>query len=101
VLEGASYLTGDFLPPNVPKDAEKGFRILLAAAEKGHARSQYLLSLAYDQGQGTPRDEVESLKWLKKAAERGYKEAVKRLSEIEKTKATNSKNGPRPILGRD
>ena len=53
------------------------------AAEQGHAASQYELGFAYSLGFGTEQNDEESLKWYRKAAEQGHKEAIEFLEELE------------------
>ena len=47
----------------------------LAAAEKGDAEAQYLLSKCYTHGLGVKKDPEQALYWLRKSAEQGYSEA--------------------------
>jgi TPR repeat protein len=54
------------------KRAEKFFS---AAAEKGFAKSQFMLGLMYDTGQGVPKNAVKAVHWYKKAAEQGRADA--------------------------
>src|SRR4051794_26852933 len=48
---------------------------LKAKAEKGDARAQVDLGIAYADGQGVIQDPVEALKWWRKAADQGDAEA--------------------------
>ena len=45
---------------------------IVLAAEQGFARAQYNLGICYHDGRGVPRDEVEAVKWYRKAAEQGF-----------------------------
>ena len=45
---------------------------IVLAAEQGFARAQYNLGICYHDGKGVPRDEVEAVKWYRKAAEQGF-----------------------------
>src|SRR5437764_13404599 len=45
---------------------------LRARAEQGDADAQYKLGMAYDNGEGVPRDFVEAMRWWHKAADQGY-----------------------------
>ena len=45
-------------------------------AEKGDAGAQISLGLMYANGEGVPEDDVEAVKWYRKAAEQGHDEAL-------------------------
>ena len=53
------------------KDFKTAFSEFKKAAELGDARSQYMLAVMYDNGEGTPVNKAEALKWYKKAADQG------------------------------
>jgi TPR repeat protein len=46
------------------------------AADQGFTTAQYYLGIAYGNGQGVPKDLVQSYKWFEVAAARGYKDAI-------------------------
>ena len=46
-----------------------------AKAEKGDAEAQYSLGVRYDNGDGVAKDEIEAVKWYRKAAEQNYASA--------------------------
>jgi TPR repeat protein len=48
---------------------------LRARALRGQAKAQFDLGVAYHFGQGVPQDEVEAVKWYRKAAVQGYDKA--------------------------
>ena len=48
---------------------------LKANAEKGDAQAQFTLSCCYASGQGVAKDEVEAMKWTRKAAEQNFPQA--------------------------
>ena len=50
---------------------EKAFKITFALANQGHAESQADLGSLYDLGRGTPRDDIEAVKWYRLAADQG------------------------------
>ena len=54
-----------------PSRAKHMFETMLAA-EQGFVRAQYNLGICYHDGKGVPRDEVEAVKWYRKAAEQGF-----------------------------
>ena len=55
-----------------PTAAElKDFQETKAKAEKGDAAAQYFLGNMYRTGQGVAKDEVEAVKWYRKAADQG------------------------------
>ena len=45
------------------------------AAENGHKIAQYNMHILYNQGEGVPQSDKESLRWLKESAIRGYPNA--------------------------
>lgn len=55
---------------------------LQADAEKGDAKAQFRLGLAYLDGQGVDRDAPLAMKWIGKAAEQGYSEAQYKLGAM-------------------
>ena len=57
--------------PN-PNDLAKHMFETMLAAEQGFVRAQYNLGICYHDGTGVPRDEVEAVKWYRKAAEQGF-----------------------------
>ena len=46
------------------------------AADQGHADAQYNLGVAYEHGQGVPKDDAQAAAWLRKAAAKGNAEAM-------------------------
>jgi len=57
------------LPAQQTETDRKPFEELKAKAEAGDAESEYQVGLAYTKGQGVTKDEVEAVKWFRKAAE--------------------------------
>ena len=51
---------------------------LLAEANRGKAQAQYELGMCYYEGKGVSKDEVEAVRWWRKAAEQG--EAIAQCS---------------------
>ena len=51
------------------KAESKEIAELRIKAERGHAVAQCNLGVAYDTGQGVPKDEAEAVKWFRKAAD--------------------------------
>lgn len=45
------------------------------AAEQGHADTQYMLGVMYQNGYGVKQDYAEARKWFNKAAEQGHETA--------------------------
>lgn len=58
------------------------FQRLLAAAQRGDAKSQYELAMAYALGNGTPVDLAQSVQWLDRAAAQGDPEAENKLGQF-------------------
>ncbi|MDR3181596.1 MAG: sel1 repeat family protein [Planctomycetaceae bacterium] len=78
----------------LPKDLQKAFDYIVAAAEKGHpnciqclqvaahnghAKGQYFLGCLYQFGDGLPADIQTALHWFIQSAEQGYADAQCRL----------------------
>ena len=51
-------------------------------AEQGNAITQYNLALMYKNGEGIAEDNVEAVKWYKRAAEQGYASAQNNLGNM-------------------
>jgi TPR repeat protein len=51
---------------------QKQFDEVMAKAEAGDADSEYQIGVRYAKGQGVAKDEVEAVKWVRKAAEQNY-----------------------------
>jgi len=52
------------------------------AAEKGDAKSQFVLASLYERGIGVPANQQEALRWYKASANAGYPEARFRVGQI-------------------
>ncbi len=52
---------------------------LVAKANAGDARSQFMLGAAYDSGVGAPRDATEAVRWYRASADQGFAEAQNSL----------------------
>ncbi len=57
------------------KDYAKAVKYYRQAAERGYAKSQFLLASCYAVGKGVAKDPVQAVYWLRKAAEQGYADA--------------------------
>jgi TPR repeat protein len=57
------------------KADQKPIEEVKAKAEAGDAQSQVELGLRYDKGEGVAKDQVEAVKWYRKAAEQNYARA--------------------------
>ncbi len=63
-----------------PTEAErKGFLETKVKAEKGDAKAQNVLGIFYEYGRGVVKDEVEAVKWYRKAADQGDSDVQVRL----------------------
>ncbi|MDE2906976.1 MAG: SEL1-like repeat protein, partial [Acidobacteriota bacterium] len=60
---------------SVTLGASQDAAALRAAAEQGEAEAQYRLGLAYQRGDGVPRNRAEGARWLELAADQGHVEA--------------------------
>ncbi|HHF3818741.1 tetratricopeptide repeat protein [Haemophilus influenzae] len=56
-------------------DYQTTFKFLLPLAEQGNALAQMMLGVMYAKGLGVKQDDVEAVKWYRKAAEQGYADA--------------------------
>jgi hypothetical protein len=68
---GIKHYFGKDMPQNY-SEAVKWWR---KAAERGHAKAQYNLSICYADGEGVSQDYTEATKWLYKAAQNGVPNA--------------------------
>ena len=59
------------LPAEQTSAERKQLQETTAKAKKGDALAQYNLGVMYANGQGVPKDEVEAVKWYRKASEQG------------------------------
>ncbi|PKC10699.1 HCP-like protein [Rhizophagus irregularis] len=76
--EAAYYYLG-----NIEKDEVKAFEYYKKSAEKGYLNGIYMHGYCYETGIGTEIDKEKAVKWYKIAAERGNKDAQKRVELIE------------------
>jgi len=61
------------------KDDQKPIEEVKANAEAGDVESEVELGLRYEQGKGVAKDQVEAMKWYRKAAEQNYAKAQNSL----------------------
>ena len=57
---------------------------LVRKAEEGDADAQYSLGLRYHNGEGVTKNDAESVKWFRKAAEQGNEKAKRQLALLKK-----------------
>ncbi len=67
--------------------------VLLPLAQQGHLNAQYTVGYMYHHGQGLPRNEKESTRWITMAATRGHVKAQEALSRIN---AVHDQQNPLP-----
>ncbi len=67
--------------------------ILLPLAQQGHLNAQYTIGYMYHHGQGLPRNEKESTRWITMAAARGHLKAQEAISRIN---AVHNRQNPLP-----
>jgi TPR repeat protein len=65
----------------------ESFKAFLSCAEAGMNEAQYVIGLYYTENLVMPRDYVEALEWVRKAAAGGYAPAKETLPELEKAVA--------------
>jgi uncharacterized protein len=63
-------------------DLPLAYKEFLAAAQAGHADSQFNVALMYEQGIGVGKDEKEAVVWYGKAAEQGHAAAQYNLAVL-------------------
>jgi Sel1 repeat len=63
------------LPAQQTEADRKQFEEVKAKAEAGDAESEFLVGIDYATGRGVAKDEVEAVKWSRKAAEQNYARA--------------------------
>src|SRR6266567_2974420 len=63
------------------KADQKPIEEVKAKAEAGDAKSQVELGRRYDKGEGVMKDQVEAVKWYRKAAEQNYAKAQNNLGD--------------------
>lgn len=56
--------------------------VFLPLARQGHLNAQYTMGYMYHLGQGVPRNEKESTRWISMAAARGHEKAKEALIQI-------------------
>lgn len=76
----AQNLFGDLC--SMSGDEAKAVTWYRMAAEKGNAKAQNNLGMAYVKGQGVAHDDKEGFNWLRKAAEQGHVKAENNLSVL-------------------
>lgn len=52
------------------------------AAEQEYPVAQYNMGIMYEEGRGVAKSKSEAIKWYRRAANHGYREAILRLQEI-------------------
>jgi TonB family protein len=67
--------------PGVPQNQPKALTYYMAAAERGHAASQYEIGMVYAYGIGVTPNEVKAMEWFGKAAKQGHASAQYELAE--------------------
>ena len=67
---------------NVKIDRDTPLDVLKQEAERGNPEAQYLLGVAYSEGNGIDQELVEAVKWLQSAAKQGYAPAMQTLFTI-------------------
>lgn len=63
-------------------DYATAFALFELVARQGHAGAQYGLGNCYFYGKGVAKNCEEAVKWYKKAAEQGHKEAIGILKQL-------------------
>jgi TPR repeat protein len=80
-------LAGQTTNEKKPKSrmVEQDIAVLQAKAEKGDAEAQFEVGNRYYSGEGVPQDDVEAVKWYRKAADQGYAAAQFNLGNSHRT----------------
>ena len=69
------------LPLMASDKAKEEFEKTKTLAEKGNARAQNKLGMAYHKGMGVPKDDKEAVNWWRKAAVQGFAAAQYNLGQ--------------------
>lgn len=72
------------------RNLSKAFRLFSQSATKGYPQAGYQLGIMYRDGTGVARDHTESVKWLRRAASWGIKEAQIALDDLVSGRTTGS-----------
>lgn len=75
---GRMYLSGI----GVRQDAAAAVSWYLKSANAGNAQSQFVVGVAYDSGQGIPKNKLRARYWLRQAAAQGHETAQKTLETM-------------------
>lgn len=73
-------------------DQDKAFRWILRAAKGGHPIAQMNVGACYTNGEGTPVDGIEAMKWLLLSAQSGYRAAGPALESMRSQLRTDQIN---------
>ena len=73
-----------YLEQGYTQNIDKAIELLILAGEKGNADAQYVLGLAYYDGEGVEQSHSKAVYWLQKACENGFEEACEFLNKIKK-----------------
>lgn len=73
-----AYLRGE----GVPKDPQKAFELMKAAADQGHAEAIGGLGYFYSVGVAVAKDEKQAIEWFRKGAEKGSAKAQFNLGKV-------------------
>jgi TPR repeat protein len=65
----------------VPVFSDEKFEELTVKAKAGDPEAQVRLGMIYSYGRGVPKDDVEAVKWFRKAAEQGNANAKEWLRQ--------------------
>ena len=76
---GRCYLLGD----GVPKNLELGFYWTKKSADQGNINSLFNLAVCYEKGWGVNPSKSEAIRYYKLAAEKGDKDAQKKLQTLQ------------------
>ena len=68
----------------VSKNLSEATRLARIAAERGHAVAQFNMGFIYERGINVQIDLNEALIWYRKSAAQGHKNAIRKLSELER-----------------
>lgn len=95
---GCLLSSGEF----IPKNSKEAFRLFLESAKKGYSKAQYKVAVAYFNGEGVAKDQVEGLAWMKLAVADGLSSSL--LQSMEATAGTKvcdtAKKRSQEIIGK-
>lgn len=80
-------------------DFEIAVQLWRHVAEKGYAKAQYNLGVAYTRGIGVTKDHSEALKWWRLAAEQGHAKAEQQMGLVTESRSLHRRSARQCSMG--